>query len=180
MRWRAGAPLAAAIRECSLSSAAISATEPEKVPAAASAPKAVTVLCRQNRATLRQLTKGNGANANSNHFRTFHAAPKTFPKTFYSDQGDSPVTSRVTSTSSAVTGPDLLRLRRSKAMLPPRQSEYVDAILLENTRLSAELVAERRERRKAEEALRASEASLDEMQRISQTGSWRWNVRTGV
>ena len=65
-------------------------------------------------------------------------------------------------------------------MLPPRQSEYVDAILLENTRLSAELVAERRERRKAEEALRASEASLDEMQRISQTGSWRWNVRTGA
>jgi C4-dicarboxylate-specific signal transduction histidine kinase len=65
-------------------------------------------------------------------------------------------------------------------MLPTHQSEIVDAILLENTRLSAELIAERRDRRKAEEALRASEASVGEMQRISQTGSWRWNVGTGA
>jgi C4-dicarboxylate-specific signal transduction histidine kinase len=65
-------------------------------------------------------------------------------------------------------------------MLPTHQSKIVDAILLENTRLSAELIAERRDRRKAEEALRASEASVGEMQRISQTGSWRWNVGTGA
>jgi signal transduction histidine kinase len=60
------------------------------------------------------------------------------------------------------------------------QSASVDAILLENARLYAELIAERRERRKAEKALGASEASLGEMQRISRTGSWRWNVRTGA
>jgi len=65
-------------------------------------------------------------------------------------------------------------------MMPTHESGIVDAILLENTRLSAELIAERRGRRKAEEALRASEASVGEMQRISQTGSWRWNVRTGA
>jgi C4-dicarboxylate-specific signal transduction histidine kinase len=65
-------------------------------------------------------------------------------------------------------------------MLPMRESEIVDAILLENTRLAAELIAERDARRKAEMALRASEASVSEMQRISRTGSWRWNVRTGA
>ena len=65
-------------------------------------------------------------------------------------------------------------------MMPTHESEIVDAILLENTRLSAELIAERRDRRKAEMALRASEASVREMQRISRTGSWRWNVRTGA
>ena len=54
------------------------------------------------------------------------------------------------------------------------------AISLENARLYAELIAENRERRKAEEALRASEASLAEAQRISHTGNWRWNVRTGA
>ena len=54
------------------------------------------------------------------------------------------------------------------------------AISIENARLYDELMCENRERRKAEEALRASEASLAEAQRISHTGSWRWNVRTGV
>jgi signal transduction histidine kinase len=54
------------------------------------------------------------------------------------------------------------------------------AISLENARLHAELIRENRERRKAEEALRESEASLAETQRISRTGSWRWNVRTGA
>jgi predicted ATPase/signal transduction histidine kinase/GAF domain-containing protein len=54
------------------------------------------------------------------------------------------------------------------------------AISLENAGLYAELIAENRERRKAEEALRASEASLAEAQRISRTGNWRWNVRTGA
>jgi PAS domain S-box-containing protein len=53
------------------------------------------------------------------------------------------------------------------------------AISIENARLYAELITENRDRRKAEEALRASEASLAEGQRISHTGSWRWNVRTG-
>jgi PAS domain S-box-containing protein len=65
-------------------------------------------------------------------------------------------------------------------MLPMHESEIVDAILLKNSRLSAELIAERRDRRKAEMALRASEASVGEMQRISRTGSWRWKVRTGA
>ena len=54
------------------------------------------------------------------------------------------------------------------------------AISIENARLYDELMCENRDRRKAEEALRASEASLAEAQRISHTGSWRWNVRTGV
>jgi PAS domain S-box-containing protein len=54
------------------------------------------------------------------------------------------------------------------------------AISIENARLYAELMNENRDRRKAEEALRASEASLAEGQRISHTGSWRWNVRTGA
>jgi signal transduction histidine kinase len=53
------------------------------------------------------------------------------------------------------------------------------AISLENSRLYADLTAENRERRKVEEALRASEASLAEGQRISHTGTWRWNVRSG-
>jgi signal transduction histidine kinase len=35
------------------------------------------------------------------------------------------------------------------------------------------------ERTRAEEALRASEASLAEGQQISHTGNWRWNMRTG-
>jgi PAS domain S-box-containing protein len=54
------------------------------------------------------------------------------------------------------------------------------AISIENARLYADLTAEISERRKAEEALRASEASLAEGQRISHTGTWRWNVRSGV
>jgi signal transduction histidine kinase len=47
------------------------------------------------------------------------------------------------------------------------------AISLENARLYAELIAENRERMKVE-------ASLAEAQRITRTGSWRWNVRTGA
>ncbi len=47
------------------------------------------------------------------------------------------------------------------------------AISLENARLYAELIAENRERMKVE-------ASLAEGQRISGTGSWRWNVKTGA
>jgi PAS domain S-box-containing protein len=35
------------------------------------------------------------------------------------------------------------------------------------------------ERKRAEEALRVSEASLAEGQQISHTGNWRWNMRTG-
>ena len=54
------------------------------------------------------------------------------------------------------------------------------AISLENARLYAELITENGERRRAEQALRVSEASLTEGQRISRTGSWRWNVRTGA
>jgi PAS domain S-box-containing protein len=46
------------------------------------------------------------------------------------------------------------------------------AISLENARLYADLINENRERRKVE-------AFLAETQRVSHTGSWRWNVRTG-
>ncbi len=53
------------------------------------------------------------------------------------------------------------------------------AISLENARLYQALVDEIRERRKAEDALRTSEASLAAGQRISHTGSWRWNLATG-
>src|ERR1700722_2081452 len=65
-------------------------------------------------------------------------------------------------------------------MLPVHQSETIDAILFENTRLSAELTAERHDRRKLEVALSASEAMVGELQRVSRTGSWRWNVPTGA
>ncbi len=54
------------------------------------------------------------------------------------------------------------------------------AISLENARLYADLVQENLERKRVEEALRASEASLAEGQRISRTGSWRWDVQTGL
>ena len=47
------------------------------------------------------------------------------------------------------------------------------AISLENARLYAKLMAENRERTKVE-------ASLAEGQRMSLTGSWRWNVTTGA
>jgi PAS domain S-box-containing protein len=46
------------------------------------------------------------------------------------------------------------------------------AISLENARLYADLINENRERRTVE-------AFLAETQRVSHTGSWRWNVRTG-
>jgi predicted ATPase/signal transduction histidine kinase/GAF domain-containing protein len=53
------------------------------------------------------------------------------------------------------------------------------AISLENARLYADLVAENRDRRRAEDELRRSEASLAEAQEISHTGNWRWKVESG-
>ena len=53
------------------------------------------------------------------------------------------------------------------------------AISLENAALYAELAAENRIRRQAEEDLQRSEAFLSEGQKISRTGSWRWHVPTG-
>ena len=53
------------------------------------------------------------------------------------------------------------------------------AISLENATLFADLQQENAERRRAEEELRSSEAFLAEGQRISHTGSWRWNISTG-
>ena len=53
------------------------------------------------------------------------------------------------------------------------------AISLENAALFADLQQENAERRRAEEELRSSEAFLAEGQRISRTGSWRWNISTG-
>ena len=52
------------------------------------------------------------------------------------------------------------------------------AISLQNARLYSDLVNENREREKAEAALKASEASLSEAQRISRVGSWRWRLST--
>ena len=53
------------------------------------------------------------------------------------------------------------------------------AISLENAQLYAELAAENRIRRQAEDDLQRSEAFLAEGQRISHTGSWGWHVPTG-
>jgi predicted ATPase/signal transduction histidine kinase len=53
------------------------------------------------------------------------------------------------------------------------------AISLENARLYAGLLAENRDRRRAEDELRRSEAALADAQQISHTGSWRWNTDTG-
>lgn len=50
------------------------------------------------------------------------------------------------------------------------------AVSLETARLYAELLAENVERRRVEEALRASEASLAMGEQISHTGSWRWKL----
>ena len=54
------------------------------------------------------------------------------------------------------------------------------AISLEIARIHAALETENRERGRAEEALRASEASLEMGQQISHTCNWRWTVRTGA
>jgi PAS domain S-box-containing protein len=54
------------------------------------------------------------------------------------------------------------------------------AISLENARLYTELIAENRERKRAEDELRRSEAELLDAQQISHTGSWRWTPETGV
>ena len=53
------------------------------------------------------------------------------------------------------------------------------AISLENARLYADLMSENRDRKRAELALRRSEASLAQAQQISSTGSWRWKVDSG-
>jgi PAS domain S-box-containing protein len=53
------------------------------------------------------------------------------------------------------------------------------AISLENARLYAEVERENLERQRAEDELRRSERLMVEGQRISRTGSWAWNIRTG-
>jgi C4-dicarboxylate-specific signal transduction histidine kinase len=50
---------------------------------------------------------------------------------------------------------------------------------LENARLYADLLMENRDRKRAEDDLRRSEASLLDAQQISHTGSWRLNIDTG-
>ncbi len=45
--------------------------------------------------------------------------------------------------------------------------------------LFAAVVVDITDRKRAEEELRRSEASLAQAQQISHTGSWRWNVGTG-
>jgi GAF domain-containing protein len=54
------------------------------------------------------------------------------------------------------------------------------AISLDHARVYAELARENSERKRAEEELRRSEAFLAQGQRISHTGSWRWQVATGA
>jgi predicted ATPase/signal transduction histidine kinase/GAF domain-containing protein/ActR/RegA family two-component response regulator len=54
------------------------------------------------------------------------------------------------------------------------------AISLENARLYTELKQENGERRRAEDALRRSEAYLAEAQTVSHTGSFGWNTFTGA
>jgi C4-dicarboxylate-specific signal transduction histidine kinase len=55
-------------------------------------------------------------------------------------------------------------------LIPTHPSTTVDAILLENARLNAGLVAERRERRKAEKALSCAQAELARVTRLSAVG----------
>jgi PAS domain S-box-containing protein len=52
------------------------------------------------------------------------------------------------------------------------------AISLENARLYTKLSNENRDRQKAQDDLRRSEAALTEAQQISHTGSWRWKIGT--
>ena len=54
------------------------------------------------------------------------------------------------------------------------------AISLDHARVYAELAQENAERKRTEEELRRSEAFLAQGQRISHTGSWRWQVATGT
>jgi PAS domain S-box-containing protein len=54
------------------------------------------------------------------------------------------------------------------------------AISLDHARIFAELAQENSERKRTEEDLRRSEAFLAQGQRISRTGSWRWQVSTGA
>ena len=54
------------------------------------------------------------------------------------------------------------------------------AISLENARLYTDLQHENRERQRAEERLRRSEAYLAEAQRLSLTGSFGWHVASGA
>jgi PAS domain S-box-containing protein len=53
------------------------------------------------------------------------------------------------------------------------------AISLENARLYADLERENLERKRAQDELRRSEGLMAEGQRISRTGSWDWNIKTG-
>ena len=54
------------------------------------------------------------------------------------------------------------------------------AISIENARLYADLVNENLQRQEVESALRASEASLVMGERVSHTGSWRWDLKQNV
>ena len=54
------------------------------------------------------------------------------------------------------------------------------AISLENARLYRNLVEENARRHRVEEALRVSEETLALGERVSQTGSWRWDLKRNV
>jgi PAS domain S-box-containing protein len=54
------------------------------------------------------------------------------------------------------------------------------AVSLETAQLYADLLEENRERRRVEKALRESRATLLLGERINQSGSWTWEVETGV
>jgi PAS domain S-box-containing protein len=71
------------------------------------------------------------------------------------------------------------RYRRKDGGVTWAEVSVIDVPLAGSTPLFAGVAVDITERKRAEEDLRRSEASLTEAQRISHTGSWRWKVRTG-
>ncbi|MFP3646690.1 ATP-binding protein [Paraburkholderia sp. SIMBA_054] len=85
-------------------------------------------------------------------------------------------------------GLDLLCLQR-EAGAAPFHRELIDqflllsaqaAVSLDNIRYRAQIEHDNAQRENVERILRDSENTLAEAQRISKTGSWRWNVSTDV
>ncbi len=71
------------------------------------------------------------------------------------------------------------RYRRKDGGVTWAEVSVITVPVAGNTPLFAGVAVDITERKRAEDDLRRSEASLTEAQQISHTGSWRWNVRTG-
>src|SRR5258707_1657623 len=72
--------------------------------------------------------------------------------------------------------------KQAKAEIKRLNEELEQRVLERTSQLTAvnrELTKEVLQRQRAEEALQRSEAYLSEGQRLTHTGSWAWNVRTG-